>query len=144
MTTLDSPFDAERAVLHYKHELAVRVMRFIVLLALREPYVSPGDVPEDIVGPDHRQGVVSNAWNGLARGKSPILERPPMNFCDDRFGIFGGRKRNDNGGAKKRWTAAYRLRSRDLALTWLARNGGALMPTPATIPKDAQLELVAA
>jgi len=99
-------FDAERAVLLYKHNLAVRVMRFIVRLALTEPYVSPGDVPENIVGSEHRQGVVSNAWNGLARGKSPILEKPPLNFSDDRFGIVGGRKRNDNNGAKKRWTAA--------------------------------------
>jgi hypothetical protein len=122
---IDNQFDAERAVLLYKHKLAVRVMRFIVLLALREPYVSPGDVPEDIVEKQHRQGVASNAWNSLARGKSPVLEKPPLNFSDERFGIFGGRKRNDNSGAKKRWTAAYRIRSRALALTWLERNSGA-------------------
>jgi hypothetical protein len=138
-------FDAERAVLLYKHNLAVRVMRFIVRLALTEPYVSPGDVPENIVGSEHRQGVVSNAWNGLARGKSPILEKPPLNFSDDRFGIVGGRKRNDNNGAKKRWTAAYQLRSRALALTWLERN-----PEPAggthleRIEKADQMELVTA
>ena len=145
MSKIPEQFDAERAVLLYKHTLAVRVMRFIVQRALIEPYVSPGDVPENIVAPEHRQGVVSNAWNGLARGNSPVLEKPPLNFSDERFGIIGGRKRNENGCAKKRWTAAYRLRSRALALTWLERNPDPTLATaPARIEKADQMELVTA
>ena len=57
--------DAERAVNAYKHELLVRVMAVIVRAAMARPYVSAGDVPEDIVEKQHRQGVASNAWNAL-------------------------------------------------------------------------------
>ena len=114
--------DAERAVMAYKHELAVKVMAFIVRLALRQPYIYPGDVPEDIVAREHRQGVVSNAWGSL--DSLEIIEKLPLNFNDERHEIFGGRKCNRNEGAKGRWVGAYRLRSAAAARTWLARNAG--------------------
>ena len=113
--------DAERAVMAYKHELALRVMGFIVRLAQRQLYVYPGDVPQDIVEKVHRQGVVSNAWGSLEALE--IIERLPMNFNDERNEIFGGRKCNRNEGAKARWTGVYRLKSAAAANTWLERNG---------------------
>lgn len=114
--------DAERAVLNYKHALAIRVARHIVILSLRQPYVYPGDVPQDIVEKEHRQGVVSNAW-GTLKACEVIVELSP-NFSDPAHGIFHGEKCNTNPGAKSRWTGVYRLCSRARALTWLERNGG--------------------
>ena len=128
--------DAERAVLAYKHALALTVMKFIVRLALRQPYVAPGDVPPDIVAAEHRQGVVSNAWGSLTALE--ILELLPLNFTDERAEIFGGRKRNPNAGAKGRWTGVYRLRSAALARTWLERNGEWL-PSAETQPRQLDL-----
>lgn len=126
--------DAERAVNQYKHELLVRVMAHIVRRALVQAYVSANDVPEDIVGPEHRQGVASNAWNVLR--SLQIIEAVPMAFSDEERGIFGGRIQNKNENAKGRWVAAYRLRSRSAAVTWANANGvrlseAELKPAPA-------------
>ena len=114
--------DAERAVMAYKARLAIAVMRFILLKGLNQRYVFPGDVPEDIVDPEHRQGVVSNAWGCL--DALEIIEKLPMNYTDEKAEIFGGRKRNQNGKAKSRWTGVYFVKSAELAKTWLERNGG--------------------
>jgi hypothetical protein len=133
MITLPQPIaDAERAVNQYKHKLLVKVMACIVRRALVQPYVSAGDVPEDIVGPEHRQGVASNAWNVLR--SLEIIEAVPMAFTDEERGIFGGRIQNQNDGAKGRWVAAYRLRSRSAALTWAAANGVSMAICPPAAP----------
>lgn len=113
--------DAERAVSAYKHELLTRVMAHIARTAMRQPYVSAKDVPVDIVSKEHRQGVASNAWNAL--DALEIIERLPLETTVPGENIFGGRTMNTNEGAKGRWVAVYRLRSRAAALTWLARNG---------------------
>jgi hypothetical protein len=112
--------DAERAVNAYKHELLVRVMAHIVRRGLGQAYIFAGDVPEDIVEKEHRQGVASNAWNALRALE--IIEALPLNFNDPGHEIFAGRRQNKNDGAKGRWTAVYRLRSRDLAHAWLRAN----------------------
>src|ERR1700743_505255 len=87
MRTLPAPTsDAERAVHHFKHGLLVRVMAHIVRRALVQAYVFAGDVPEEIVEKEHRQGVASNAWNALkALG---ILKPLPLHFNDPTRGIF--------------------------------------------------------
>jgi len=121
MLTLPSPIsDAERAVSQYKHELLVRVMAHILRRALVQDYVSAGDVPEDIIEKEHRQGVASNAWNTLRALE--IIEAVPMRLTNEASGIFGGRIQNKNPGAKLRWVTAYRLRSRSAAVTWANRN----------------------
>jgi hypothetical protein len=90
--------DAERAVNAYKHELLMRVETFIVRLALGQVYVCPGDVPEDIVEKEHRQGVTSNAWNGLR--SLEIIETLPLNFNDPAHEIFAGRRQNKTTARK--------------------------------------------
>jgi len=139
MKTLAQPIsDAERAVNAYKHELLVRVMACIVRVALRQVDFSANDVPQDIVDKEHRQGVASNAWNSLAALE--IIERAPLAFSDPARQIFGGRIMNSHDGAKGRWVAVYRLRSRSAALTWLARNN--LTAAPVAGPElETQLEL---
>jgi hypothetical protein len=112
--------DAERAVNAYKHELLVRVMAHIVRRALVQAYVSAGDVPEDIVDKEHRQGVASNAWNALRALE--IIEAVPMNLSDEARDIFGGRIQNKNPGRKGSWVSAYRLVSRAAAVTWANAN----------------------
>ena len=112
--------DAERAVNAYKHELLVRVMAHIVRLAMVQAYVFAGDVPEDIIEKEHRQGVASNAWNTLRALE--IIEALPLGFSDAARGIHGGRKQNLNPDAKGRWVGAYRLKSRAAAITWATRN----------------------
>jgi hypothetical protein len=113
--------DAERAVAAYKHELLVRVMAHIVRRSLCQTYVFAGDVPEDIVAEQHRQGVASNAWNALRALE--IIEALPLTANDPERGIFAGRKQNPNGGAKGRWVAVYRLASRARARAWANANG---------------------
>ena len=113
--------DAERAVSQYKHELLVRVMAHILRRALVQAYVSAGDVPEEIVEKEHRQGVASNAWNALRALE--IIEAVPMQLSDAGRGIYGGRIQNPNPDAKGRWVAAYRLKSRSAAVTWANANG---------------------
>ena len=112
--------DAERAVSQYKHKLLVRVMVHIVRRALLQAYVSAGDVPEDIIEKEHRQGVASNAWNALRALE--IIKAVPMNLSNEERGIYGGRIQNKNGDAKGRWVTAYRLNSRQAAITWANRN----------------------
>jgi len=126
--------DAERAVSAYKHELLVRVMAHIVRRALVQAYVSAGDVPEDIVAPEHRQGVASNAWNALRALE--IIKAVPMSLSDDSRGIFGGRIQNKNGDAKGRWVTAYRLRSRAAAITWANANNVRLVDAELTSPSS--------
>lgn len=99
-----------------------------------QAYVSAGDVPEDIIEKEHRQGVASNAWNALR--SLEIIEAVPMGLTDEGRGIFGGRIMNKNEGAKNRWVTAYRLRSRSAAITWANRNNvriseSELKPQPA-------------
>ncbi len=121
MLTLPAPIaDAERAVCHYKHELLTLVMAHIVRRALVQAYVSAGDVPEDIIAKEHRQGVASNAWNALR--SLEIIEAVPLGLVDQGRGIFSGRMRNPNPDAKGRWVTVYRLKSRNAAVTWATRN----------------------
>lgn len=131
--------DAERAVMAFKHKLAIAVMRFIVIKGLGQTYIYPGDVPDDIVEKEHRQGVVSNSWGGL--DALEIIEKLPMNFTDEKAEIFGGRKRNGNLAAKGRWTAVYRVKNAALARTWLERNGGLPEPRPA-VPQPTEFQFV--
>ena len=142
MLTLPTPIsDAERAVHHYKLELLVRVMAHIVRRALVQAYVSAGDVPEDIVEKQHRQGVASNAWNALR--SLQIIEAVAMSTTDPTRGIYGGRIENKNDGAKGRWVTAYRLRSRSAAITWANANNVRLVDAeikPATA--GLQIELL--
>ena len=121
MITLPAPIsDAERAVSQYKHELLVRVMAHIVRRALVSAHISAGDVPEDIVAKEHRQGVASNAWNALRALE--IIEAVPMKFTDEAAKIYGGRIQNHNEGRKGAWVTAYRLKSRSAAITWANAN----------------------
>ena len=120
--------DAERAVQNYKHELMVRVMSAIIHVAFKRPFFSPADIDPDIVPSESHQGVISNSWNALTALE--IIERLPMGYTDPSLGIFGGRIKNTNDGAKGRWTGAYKLVSRSLAETWLARNGHPVQRKP--------------
>jgi hypothetical protein len=112
--------DAMRAVSAYKHDLMVNVQREILRVALRQPFFSSNDIAEDIIAPEHRQGVVSNAWNSLA--SLEIIERLPMTYFDEPAQILAGRIKSTHKGRKSAWNCAYRLRSRSLAETWLDRN----------------------
>lgn len=139
MITLPAPIsDAERAVAQYKHELLVRVMTQILRTALVQAYVSAGDVAEDIIEKEHRQGVASNAWNTLRALE--IIEAVPMNLTDEARGIFGGRIQNKNEGAKGRWVTAYRLKSRSAALTWAKANNVRITELE-TQPAEAGLQI---
>lgn len=108
------------AVSAWKHRAFIAAQAAVVRLALEQPWFHPGEIPEDIVTEADRQGVVSNAWNMLRSAE--IIERLPMNYTNEREGVFGGRTRNANPKAKGRWVACYRLRSRALAEAWLERN----------------------
>jgi hypothetical protein len=124
MKTLPHPVqEAAAAVAAYKHALLIRVMAEIVRRALASPLgmVSPAEVPEEIVAPEHRQGVASNAWNALVALE--ILRRASLDLVIPERGIFGGRVRNGNGKAKGRWVAVYGLASRERARTWARANG---------------------
>jgi len=106
----------------WKQDAFVDAQTAILRLALSTgTYFSPGDIPEDTIDPESRQGVASNAWNSLkALG---IIERAPMAVTIQQDGIFGGRKRNGNPHAKGRWCAVYYLKSKSLAIAWLKRHG---------------------
>lgn len=132
--------DAERAVSQNKHKLLVRVMAHIVRRALVQAYVSAGDVPEDIIEKEHRQGVASNAWNALRALE--IIKAVPMNLSDEERGIFGGRIQNKNEGRKGAWVTAYRLQSRAAAITWANNNEVQLSTAELVAPAPAiQIEL---
>ena len=136
--------DAERAVAQYKHELLIRVMAHIVRRALVQRYIFAGDVPEDIIEKEHRQGVASNAWNTLRALE--IIEPLPLGFNDEAAGIFGGRQQNKNEGAKGRWVAVYRLRSEFRALAWARANKVRLATAelpPATPAQQTEFTLTA-
>ena len=109
------------AVAAYKHEQLVRVMAVIVRAALKHSLVSPNDVAEDIVEPQDRQGVVSNAWNALVA--LDIVERADLRFTNPDLDIYGGRTQRTSHGAKGRWVGVYFLKSRERALTWARANG---------------------
>ena len=137
MRTLPQPIsDAERAVHHYKAKLLKLIMAHIVRRALVQRYVDAGDVPEDIVESEHRQGVASNAWNSLKALE--ILEPLPLGFNDEAAQIFAGRRLNRNTSAKGRWVSVYRLRSRAAAAAWANANNITLSTSeikePATQP----------
>ena len=112
--------DAERAVNAYKHELLVRVMAHIVRRALVQAHVSANDVPEDLIAPEHRQGVASNAWNALRALE--IIEALPMSHTDPTNHIYAGRTRARNEHAKGRPIMVYRLASRARAVAWANAN----------------------
>ena len=121
MLTLPAPIaDAERAVNQYKHTLLVKVMAHIVRCALVQAHVSANDVPENIVEPEHRQGVASNAWNVLR--SLQIIAAVPMAFTDEAAHIYGGRIQNKNPHRKGAWVTAYRLASRAKAVAWANAN----------------------
>lgn len=133
MLTLPAPIaDAERAVNQFKHTLLIKVMAHIVRRALVQAHVSAGDVPEEIVESEHRQGVASNAWNVLR--SLQIIEAVPMQFTDQAANIFGGRIQNKNPHRKGAWVTAYRLRSRSAAITWANANGVRLSEAELTVP----------
>jgi hypothetical protein len=113
-------FDANLAVSNFKHEQMVKVMAAIIRIALSKPYFSPADLSADILDERDRQGCVSNSWNSLTALE--IIERLPLHFHDPARKIFGGRIKNTNPSAKGRWVGCYRLSSKALAETWLARN----------------------
>lgn len=133
--------DAERAVNAYKHELLLKVMAHIVRRALVQTQVFAGDVPEDIVSGEHRQGVASNAWNSLRALE--IIEALPLTHTDAERGIFGGRKQNPNADAKGRWVAVYRLASLAKARAWANANNIRLAEAelPAGAPQQVDLSL---
>ena len=143
MKTLPAPIsDAERAVSHFKRPLLVRVMAEIIAVGKRKRYFGAGDVREDIVAAEHRQGVASNAWNALKALE--IIEQLPLHVTVEAEGIYGGRMMNKNEGAKGRWVCAYRLINAAKADTWLACNR-ALLPLPAEVmaqPLPVQKELL--
>lgn len=122
------------AVSAWKHRAFIAVQAAIIRLALESPWFHPGEIPEDITDEANRQGVVSNAWNMLRTAE--IIERLPMNYTNENEGVFGGRTRNNNPKAKGRWTACYRLRNRALALSWLDRNGCAVVPKIVTATQE--------
>lgn len=126
------------AVQAWKHREFVAAQAAVLRVALEKPMFSAADVPEDVVRPESRQGVASNAWNSLR--SLDIIERVPMATNHEELGIFGGRVRNGNGAAKGRWVAVYRLRSRALALAWLARNGSTVaLAEPAAVQQEMAL-----
>lgn len=138
MLTLPAPIaDAERAVAQYKHTLLVKVMAHIVRRALVQAHVSANDVPEDIIGAEHRQGVASNAWNVLR--SLQIIEAVPMAFTDEAAKIFGGRIQNQNPHRKGAWVTAYRLASRAKAVAWANANNVQLVN--AELPPDSLNDL---
>jgi len=139
MITLSSPVaDTARAVASYKHELLVKVMTAIVKKGLEHTYVFPGDLPEDIVEMEHRQGVTSNAWNTLR--SLEIIEPLPPSFNNESLQIFGGRKQNKNPSAKLRWNIVYRLSNPSAAYAW-ARANNISLDKPDTKPAI-QTELI--
>lgn len=141
MISLPQPIaDAERAVSQYKRELLVKIMAHIIRRALVQTYVFAGDVPEDIVSEEHRQGVASNAWNVLR--SLEIIEALPLGYTDAAAGIFGGRKQNPNPGAKGRWACVYRLKSRAAAVTWANRNKVRLAEAELPARPPQQIELI--
>lgn len=141
MTTLPAPIaDAERAVSAWKPVSFDRVQAAILQRALVKTYVSPADIPEDIVDDADRQGVASNAWNRLAA--LGLLVRLPLTVTIAALNIFGGRTRNTNPKAKGRWVAVYQLVSRSLAEEWLRRHGHPTAPPPA--PAQGELTLTGA
>ncbi len=99
-----------------------------------------GDVPEDIVAPEHRQGVASNAWNALRAIE--VIEALPLTFNDPDKEIFAGRKQNRNGDAKGRWVSVYRLRARAAAISWANANGVRLAEAELPADKPVQQELL--
>jgi hypothetical protein len=144
MRTLPAPIsDAERAVHHYKAGLLRLVMAHIVRRALVQTHVSANDVPEDIIEPQHRQGVASNAWNALR--SLEIIEAVPMAFTDETAAIYGGRIQNKNPHRKGAWVTAYRLASRAKAVAWANANNVRLVDAELTATPPAtngvQIEL---
>lgn len=127
--------DAERAVMNFKHSLAVKVMAEIVRMALDKARVFPGDLPANLVAPEHRQGVVSNAWGSLA--SLEIIRPISPRVFDDAAGIIAGKKQNPHPDAKGRMTMVYELADRAKARAWLRANE---VTEPVT--ETRQLELV--
>lgn len=129
------------AVNGFKHQAFVKAQAAVIQAAMRQTYVSPGDIAEETVAKEDRQGVASNAWNTLRC--LGILQRVPMSLTMERAGIFGGRIRNKNPHAKGRWCAVYSLSSRALAEAWLRANAPAALQSPAPHPRFTQPALFA-
>lgn len=115
------------AVQANKHREFVAVQAAIIRKALAQTYLSAGDIDEDIVRDESKQGVKSNGWNTLRALE--IIQRAPLSLNVPALGIFGGRMRNPKPAAKGRWCAVYTIKSPSLARAWMERNGQALEPT---------------
>lgn len=126
------------AVTRWKNREFTRMEIAIIRHALANHYVYPGDIPEDIVDEDSRQGVASNGWTVLVALE--IIRRSKTGLVDEARGIVLGRKRNRNKKAKGRWTGMYELNNRGLAMSYLERVGATpLPPKPMTVE---QLEII--
>src|SRR5580704_2722169 len=101
------------AVTRWKNRQFTKMELAIIRHALDHHYVYPGDIAEDIVEAESRQGIASNCWNVLTALE--IIRMCKTDLCDDARGIVLGRKRNTNKKAKSRWTAMYELNNRGLA-----------------------------
>ena len=123
------------AVLTWKAGEMTKMECAIVKHALAHHYVYPGDIPEDTIAKQHRNGVASNCWGVLE--SAGIIAKCPLSFTDETRKIVGGRKRNVNVRAKGRWTAVYFLASRSLAEALLVRVGA----QPPLIEQVTQLAL---
>ncbi len=122
MITPSAPItDALLAVATWKHQQLTEAQRCILEAGLRKDIFGPEDVADTAVKPENRQGCVSNGYNGLVAAE--IIEKMPLSFNDEERGVFGGRIKSGKKGAKGRWTAAYRIKSRSLAEAWLVRHG---------------------
>ena len=122
------------AVLTWKHPEMSRMAVAVLHHALGHPCVYPGDIPEDVVREDSRQGVASSVWGWLE--SAGILRKVPLDYCSEAQKIVYGRKRNTNPHARGRWTAVYTLASRSLAEALLVRLG-----SPPPIQPTVQPEL---
>lgn len=128
------------AVTRWKYRQFTKMELAIIRHALDHHYVYPGDIAEDIVEAESRQGVASNAWTVLC--SLEIIRLCKTDLCDEARGIVLGRKRNTNPKAKGRWTGVYELNHRGLALEYLARHAGEIAPPP--VEKFEQLEMAGA
>jgi hypothetical protein len=128
------------AVTRWKNRQFTKMELAIIRHALDHFYVYPGDIAEDIVEAESRQGVASNAWTVLC--SLEILRMCKTDLTDEARGIVLGRKRNKNKKAKGRWTGVYQLNSRALALAYLARHEGKILPP--IVEKCEQLEMAEA
>ena len=112
---------ATLCVVGWKHPALKTVCGEILRKGISRAWVFPGDIPEDVVDPQDRQGCASLAWTLLR--KQGVLARAPLTLSIPAQGIVGGRKKNQNPSAHGRWVSVYTVPSRKLAESWLKANG---------------------